>query len=132
MTSDGLAARVGSLSADSERFMPWRTTDGARIEPKGLPEMATPIEGIFEQGRFLGLLRQTPVQARDREHLLTLRNRASGGVIFTTLREFSPAAVETDFPALTDRSNVVVSADEAHRSQYGFKARAVSKTGEIA
>ncbi len=129
MTSDGLAARVGSLSADSERFMPWRTTDGARIEPKGLPEMATPIEGVFEQGRFLDLVRQTPVQARDREHL---RNRASGGVIFTTLQEFSPAADETDFPALTDRSNVVVSADEAHRSQYGFKARAVSKTGEIA
>ena len=78
------------------------------------------------------LLRQTPVQAQDREHLRTLLNRASGGVIFTTLQKFSPAADETDFPALTERSNVVVIADEAHRSQYGFKAKVASKTGEIA
>jgi type I restriction enzyme, R subunit len=78
------------------------------------------------------LLRQTPVQAQDREHLRTLLNRASGGVIFTTLQKFSPAADETDFPALTDRANVVVIADEAHRSQYGFKAKVASKTGEIA
>jgi type I restriction enzyme R subunit len=252
VTSDGLSARVGSLSADQERFMPWRTTDGTRIEPKGMPEMATLIEGVFEQGRFLDLLRhftvfgetggglikiiagyhqfhavkkavistlrasqravaedpavyglpsvkdqppgdhkagviwhtqgsgksllmafyagllvfdprmanptlvvltdrndlddqlfatfsqcrdllrQTPVQAQDREHLRTLLNRASGGVIFTTLQKFSPAADETDFPALTDRSNVVVIADEAHRSQYGFKAKVASQTGEIA
>lgn len=253
VTSDGLTARVGSLSADQERFMPWRTTDGRRIEPKGMPEMATLVEGVFEQGRFLDLLRhftvfgespaglikiiagyhqfhavkkavastlrasrtnwqaedpaeyglpsvdrqpagdhkagviwhtqgsgksllmafyagllvfdprmanptlvvltdrndlddqlfatfamcrdllrQTPVQAQDREHLRTLLNRASGGVIFTTLQKFSPATDETDFPALTDRSNVVVIADEAHRSQYGFKARVASKTGEIA
>ena len=252
VTSDGLSARVGSLSADFERFMPWRTTDGTRIEPKGSPEMATLIEGVFEPGRFLDLLRhftvfgesssglvkiiagyhqfhavkkavistlrasqravaedpavyglpsvkdqppgdhkagviwhtqgsgksllmafyagllvfdprmanptlvvltdrndlddqlfatfamckdllrQTPVQAQDREHLRTLLNRASGGVIFTTLQKFSPAADETDFPALTERSNVVVIADEAHRSQYGFKAKVASKTGEIA
>ncbi len=253
VSSDGLAARVGSLSADQERFMPWRTIDGSRIEAKGLPEMATLIEGIFERERFLELLRhftvfgerpdglvkiiagyhqfhavrkavistlrasrtnwqaedpadyglpsvdsqppgdhkagviwhtqgsgksllmafyagllvfdprmanptlvvltdrndlddqlfdtfamckdlirQTPVQAQDREHLRTLLNRASGGVIFTTLQKFSPAADETGFPMLTDRSNVVVIADEAHRSQYGFKARVASKTGEIA
>jgi type I restriction enzyme, R subunit len=252
VTSDGLSARVGSLSANQERFMPWRTTDGTRIEPKGMPEMATLIEGVFEQGRFLDLLRhftvfggtggglikiiagyhqfhavkkavistlrasqramaedpgvyglpsvkdqppgdhkagviwhtqgsgksllmafyagllvfdprmanptlvvltdrndlddqlfatfamckdllrQTPVQAQDREHLRTLLNRASGGVIFTTLQKFSPATDETDFPALTDRSNVVVIADEAHRSQYGFKAKVASRTGEIA
>lgn len=252
VTSDGLSARVGSLSADQERFMPWRTTDGSRIEPKGMPEMATLIEGVFEPGRFLDLLRhftvfgetggglikiiagyhqfhavkkavistlrasqravaedpavyglpsvkdqppgdhkagviwhtqgsgksllmafyagllvfdprmanptlvvltdrndlddqlfatfamckdllrQTPLQAQDREHLRTLLNRASGGVIFTTLQKFSPAADETDFPVLTDRSNVVVIADEAHRSQYGFKAKVAGKTGEIA
>ncbi|MCK9468630.1 MAG: type I restriction endonuclease subunit R [Porticoccaceae bacterium] len=252
VTSDGLMARVGSLSAEQERFMPWRTTDGTRIEPKGMPEMATLIEGVFEQGRFLDLLRhftvfgetaggltkiitgyhqfhavkkavistlrasqravaedpavyglpsvkdqppgdhkagviwhtqgsgksllmafyagllvfdprmanptlvvltdrndlddqlfatfamckdllrQTPVQAQDREHLRTLLNRASGGVIFTTLQKFAPKADESDFPTLTERSNVVVIADEAHRSQYGFKARVASKTGEIA
>lgn len=252
VTSDGLSARVGSLSADLERFMPWRTTDGRSIEPKGTPEMATLIEGVFEQGRFLDLLRhftvfgetggglikiiagyhqfhavkkavlstlrasrptasedpavyglpsvkdqppgdhkagviwhtqgsgksllmafyagllvteprmanptlvvltdrndlddqlfgtfamckdlirQTPVQAQDREHLRTLLNRASGGVIFTTLQKFSPVGDETTFPTLTDRQNVVVIADEAHRSQYGFKAKVAGKTGEIA
>ena len=261
VTSDGLSARVGSLSADFERFMPWRTTDGTRIEPKGMPEMATLIEGVFEPGRFLDLLRhftvfgetsgglikiiagyhqfhavkkavistlrasqvnwqaedpadyglpsvkdqppgdrkagviwhtqgsgksllmafyagllvadprmanptlvvltdrndlddqlfatfsqcrdllrQTPVQAQDREHLRTLLNRASGGVIFTTIQKFSPATLTPDpsppgrgeKSALTDRSNVVVIADEAHRSQYGFKAKVASQTGAIA
>src|SRR5690606_6256285 len=61
VTSDGLTARVGSLSADQERFMPWRTTDGTRIEPKGSPEMATLIEGVFEHRRFLDLLRHFTV-----------------------------------------------------------------------
>ena len=256
VTSDGLSARVGSLSADQERFMPWRTTDGTRIEPKGKPELATLVEGIFAPGRFLELLRhftvfaergdglvkiiagyhqfhgvrkavastlrasqverkgrvsedpaefglpsvesqppgdrkagviwhtqgsgksllmvfyagllvqhqamanptlvvltdrndlddqlfttfamckdlirQTPIQAKDREHLRTLLSRASGGVIFTTLQKFSPVGDEVDFPTLTNRANVVVIADEAHRSQYGFKARFAGKTGEIA
>ena len=252
VTSDGLSARIGSLSADQERFMPWRTTDGTRIEPKGMPEMATLIEGVFEQGRFLDLLRhftvfgetggglikiiagyhqfhavkksvistlrasqvavaedpavyglpsvkdqppgdhkagviwhtqgsgksllmafyagllvfeprmtnptlvvltdrndlddqlfatfsmckdlirQTPVQAEDREHLRSLLHRASGGVIFTTLQKFAPQPGETEFPVLTEGSNVVVIADEAHRSQYGFKAKVAGKTGEIA
>ena len=78
------------------------------------------------------LIRQTPVQAQDRDHLRTLLSRASGGVIFTTLQKFSPATDETEFPTLTDRANVVVIADEAHRSQYGFRAKVASKTGEIA
>ncbi|MDO4231896.1 MAG: type I restriction endonuclease, partial [Lautropia sp.] len=56
VTSDGIAARVGSLSADLERFMPWRTTDGADVAPKGAPELSTLIEGVFEQRRLLDLL----------------------------------------------------------------------------
>lgn len=72
------------------------------------------------------LIRQTPVQAEGREHLKTLLDRASGGVIFTTLQKFG----EIDGP-LTTRRNVVVIADEAHRSQYGFKAKVDAKTGEI-
>src|SRR5690554_1219157 len=72
------------------------------------------------------LIRQTPVQAESREHLQTLLNRASGGVIFTTLQKFG----EVTEP-LTTRRNVVVIADEAHRSQYGFKARVDAKTGEV-
>ncbi len=248
VVSDGMTARVGSLSADFERFMPWRTTDGAAVAPKGVPELATLIEGVFEPGRLLSLLRdftvfgqrdaglvkivagyhqfhavqravastiraakpvtevkedpqafgfqsvqaqsegdrragviwhtqgsgksllmafyagqlvkhpamqnptlvvltdrndldeqlfatflmcrdlirQTPVQAESREDLQRLLQRASGGVIFTTLQKFG----EVD-EALTLRSNVVVMADEAHRSQYGFKAKVDAKTGEI-
>ncbi|MGC9237983.1 MAG: DEAD/DEAH box helicase family protein, partial [Thiomonas sp.] len=57
------------------------------------------------------LVRQTPVQAESREHLQTLLNRASGGVIFTTLQKFGEIA-----QPLTTRRNVVVIADEAHRS----------------
>jgi type I restriction enzyme R subunit len=60
-----------------------------------------------------------------------LLDRPSGGVIFTTIQKFQPADGETDFPALTHRRNVVVIADEAHRSQYGFKAKVDAKTGEI-
>jgi len=248
VTSDGIAARVGSLSADFERFMPWRTTDGTDVVPKGAPELSTLIEGVFEHRRLLDLLRdftvfaetgaglvkiiagyhqfhavkkaveqtiralppanlvredparyglpsvkdqrpgdrrvgviwhtqgsgksllmafyagqlvkhpalenptlvvltdrndlddqlfstfsmcrdlirQTPVQAEGREHLKELLNRASGGVIFTTLQKFG----EIDGP-LTTRRNVVVIADEAHRSQYGFKAKVHAATGEV-
>lgn len=228
VTSDGIVARVGSLSADLERFMPWRTTDGNDVAPKGAPELSTLIEGVFEQRRLLDLLchftvfgetgsglakiiagyhqfhavrhavsstvaasspegnqrvgviwhtqgsgksllmafyagqlvkhpamanptlvvltdrndlddqlfstfsmcrdliRQTPVQAESREDLQKVLSRASGGVIFTTLQKFGEIA-----EPLTTRRNVVVIADEAHRSQYGFKAKVDAKTGEI-
>src|SRR5690606_10842615 len=72
------------------------------------------------------LIRQTPVQAEGRDHLKELLNRASGGVIFTTLQKFGEIA-----EPLTTRRNVVVIADDAHRSQSGFKAKADAKTGEI-
>lgn len=48
VTSDGITARVGSLTADQERFMPWRTTDGKVIAEKGQPELNILIEGIFD------------------------------------------------------------------------------------
>ncbi|GAA0287636.1 type I restriction endonuclease subunit R [Rhodovulum strictum] len=232
VTTDGIQARVGSLTADQERFMPWRTTDGAEVAPKGAPEMSVLIEGVFERGRLLALMRdftvfgetpggiakiiagyhqfhavrravdstvtasrgggdrkagviwhtqgsgksllmafyagqlvrepamenptivvitdrndlddqlfgtfamcrdlirQTPVQADSREDLQQALARASGGVVFTTIQKFAPEKGEA-YPMLTDRRNVVVIADEAHRSQYGFKAR-IEKTGEIA
>ncbi|WP_428310748.1 type I restriction endonuclease subunit R [Hydrocarboniphaga sp.] len=248
VTSDGIAARVGSLSADLERFMPWRTTDGRDVLPKGQPELPTLIEGLFEPRRYLDLLRhftvfgetgsglakivagyhqyhavnraiestirasggpaaiaeepaayglpsvttqargdrragviwhtqgsgksllmafyagrlvqhpamenptlvvltdrndlddqlfgtfsmckdlirQTPVQAESREDLQKLLARASGGVIFTTLQKFGEQA-----EPLTTRRNVVVIADEAHRSQYGFRARLDARTGAV-
>ncbi|MGQ3673882.1 type I restriction endonuclease subunit R [Xanthobacter sp. TB0136] len=234
VTSDGLTARVGSLTADQERFMPWRTTDGKVIAAKGQPELNVLIEGIFDRRRLLDLLhdftvfgetgsglakiiagyhqfhavrhaidktveasapqgdrkvgviwhtqgsgksllmafyagqlvrrpelenptivvitdrndlddqlfgtfsmcrdliRQTPIQADSRDDLQAALSRASGGVIFTTIQKFSPATGETIYPMLSDRRNIVVIADEAHRSQYGFRARIEQKTGEIA
>src|SRR5690606_29453292 len=56
VTSDGITARVGSLTADQERFMPWRTTEGKVIAEKGQPELSILIEGIFERRRLLDLL----------------------------------------------------------------------------
>jgi type I restriction enzyme R subunit len=234
VTSDGLTARIGSLTADQERFMPWRTTDGLVIAAKGQPELGILIEGIFEKRRLLDLLhdftvfgetgsglakiiagyhqfhavrhavektveacapqgdrkvgviwhtqgsgksllmafyagqlvrraelenptivvitdrndlddqlfgtfsmcrdliRQTPVQADSRDDLQSALSRASGGVIFTTIQKFSPATGESIYPMLSNRRNIVVIADEAHRSQYGFRARIEQKSGEIA
>lgn len=234
VTSDGITARIGSLTADQERFMPWRTTDGKVIAPKGQPELNILIEGIFDRRRLLDLLhnftvfgetgsglakliagyhqfhavqhavektveasapqgdrkvgviwhtqgsgksllmafyagqlvrrpelenptivvitdrndlddqlfgtfsmcrdliRQTPIQADSRDDLQSALSRASGGVIFTTIQKFSPATGDAIYPMLSDRRNIVVIADEAHRSQYGFRARIEPKTGEIA
>ena len=233
LTSDGLHARVGSLTANLERFMPWRTVDGSAVAPKGVPELETVIEGVFEKTRFLtllrdftvfgdpgsglvkimagyhqfhavrhavestatatspdgdrrigviwhtqgsgksllmafyagqiiahpamenptivvisdrndlddqlfgtfamcrDLLRQTPQQADSREDLQRVLTRPSGGVVFTTIQKFTPEHGETEYPVLTERRNVVVIADEAHRSQYGFRAKVERKTGEI-
>ena len=86
--------------------------------------------GTFSMCR--DLLRQTPRQADSREDLQKALTRPSGGVVFTTIQKFAPERGETDYPVLTDRRNVVVIADEAHRSQYGFRARVNRKTGEIA
>lgn len=75
------------------------------------------------------LLRQTPVQAQDREHLKSLLKVQSGGVIFTTIQKFQPENGNV-YDRLTDRSNVIVIADEAHRTQYGFKAKTVDIRNE--
>ncbi len=234
VTSNGLTARIGSLTANEERFMPWRTTDGSGHAAKGTAEMPVLIEGVFQPQRFLhlirdftvfgetgsgtvkiiagyhqfhavrhavaatiaaaspegsrkagviwhtqgsgksflmafyagqlvqhkdmanptivvitdrndlddqlfstfalcrDLIRQTPLQADSREDLQAALNRASGGVIFTTIQKFAPPPGAGAYPVLTDRRNVVIIADEAHRSQYGFKAKVAQKTGEIA
>ena len=70
--------------------------------------------------RCAELLRQDPVQAEDGIHLKQLLSVAAGGVVFTTIQKFMPDEGEARFPLLTDRRNVVVIADEAHRSQYDF------------
>lgn len=66
------------------------------------------------------ILPENPVQALTRTDLRTKLKRASGGVVFTTLQKFAPGEDGDTNPVLTDRRNVVVVADEAHRSQYGF------------
>ena len=80
--------------------------------------------------RCADILGQTPVQASGREHLRELLNRASGGVVFTTIHKFMPEKGEA-MPELSGRQNIVVIADEAHRSQYGFGGKVNEKTGEM-
>ncbi|QPM89002.1 hypothetical protein PSAL_002100 [Pseudooceanicola algae] len=234
VSSDGLLARIGSLTANEERFMPWRSVTGAAEDftPEGPQEMETLLKGVFDKGRFLELLRdftvfgdtgdgpfkiiagyhqffgarkaltnaieaskpegdrrigviwhtqgsgksllmaffagllvrspelqnptlivltdrndlddqlfqtfattkdlirQTPEHAESRDDLRELLERQSGGVIFTTMQKFAPEKGEERFPTLTDRRNVIVIADEAHRSQYGLNAKVSAKTGE--
>ena len=222
IVSDGLEARVGSLTATTERFMPWRTIDGEELAPATMPQLQVVVQGLFEKRRLLDylryfivfedegggvltkkiagyhqfhavnralaatldashetgdrrvgvvwhtqgsgksltmafyagrlvlephlenptivvltdrndlddqlygtfsrcheLLRQSPIQAEDREHLRMLLQVSSGGVVFTTIQKFMPSEGDR-YPALTDRRNVIVIADEAHRSQYDF------------
>ncbi len=233
ITSDGLLARIGSVSADEDRFMPWRTVTGAQDDftPEGPKEMDTLLRGVMQPDRLLqlvrdftvfgdqadgvfkiiggyhqfhgarkalvsaidavsvegdrkvgviwhtqgsgksllmaffagllvrapelqnptilvvtdrndlddqlygtfslcrDLIRQTPEQIEDRDDLRQKLDRQSGGVIFSTLQKFSPMAGEEDFPMLSDRRNIIVIADEAHRSQYGFDAKLDRTTG---
>jgi len=254
--SDGLEARIGTISADSERFMPWRTIAGDAVASSAMTQLEVLLRGVFDKRRFLDLvryfvvfeddgagtvtkkvagyhqfhavriavdetirassvegqaglvkeskgkyfakhqaggvagdrrigviwhtqgsgksltmafyagrlvthvamanptivvitdrndlddqlfgtfsrchelLRQTPVQANDREHLRELLKVASGGVIFTTAQKFFPEQPGAEHPLLSDRRNIIVMADEAHRSQYGFAAKFNKKTGQ--
>ncbi len=243
--SDGLEARVGTLTADRDRFMPWRTIAGEAIAPPEQPQLEVLVRGVFERSRFLQLLRdfivfedegggklakkmagyhqfhavnvaveetlraaalqanviaeetgryeagrkpggapgdrrigviwhtqgagksltmvfyagrilrhpamknptivvltdrndldgqlfgvfsrcrellgQEPIQAESRAHLRELlQNRQAGGIIFTTIQKFLPEEKGDPSPQLSDRRNIVVIADEAHRSQYDF------------
>lgn len=68
------------------------------------------------------LLRQEPVQAKDREHLKELLKVASGGIVFATIQKFLPEDQKSVYEQLSERKNIVVIADEAHRTQYGFEA----------
>ncbi|MFB9887043.1 type I restriction endonuclease subunit R [Balneatrix alpica] len=223
--SDGSEARMGSLSADIERFARWRTIDGVTVDPLGeFNELETLVRGVLQpailldylryfvlfeddgrlvkkiagyhqfhavraaigqvvnasrpggshkggvvwhtqgsgksitmtcfaarvmqeaamenptivvitdrndlDGQLFGvfslsqdLLREQPVQVATRGDLREkLANRPSGGIVFTTIQKFMPGEDEDTFPVLSQRSNIVVVADEAHRTQYGFSA----------
>ncbi len=71
--------------------------------------------GVFSLAQ--DLLRDQPIQANTRQDIRAkLKNRASGGIIFATIQKFMPGEDEDTFPVLSDRSNIVVIADEAHRT----------------
>ncbi|MBU1054795.1 MAG: type I restriction endonuclease subunit R [Proteobacteria bacterium] len=79
------------------------------------------------------LLRQEPVQAEDRGHLKKVLKVTSGGVIFTTIQKFQPEEGNV-YETLSERENIIVIADEAHRTQYGFKAKTIDdkdKNGNV-
>ncbi|MDO8685182.1 MAG: type I restriction endonuclease subunit R, partial [Clostridiales bacterium] len=77
------------------------------------------------------LLRQEPIQARDREHLKELLKVASGGIVFTTIQKFLPDTGKAEYDQLSDRTNIVVIADEAHRTQYGFEAKLLDEKDKV-
>ena len=80
------------------------------------------------------IIRQNPVQADNREQLKELLNVASGGVVFTTIQKFYTEEEKGIYPVLSSRFNIVVIADEAHRTQYGFKAKQIdikNEQGEV-
>lgn len=223
--ADGAEAKVGSLTADFERFLVWRSLDGKELDPHGeFGQDQTLFEGVFAKENILSiiqnfsvfvsgahpikmfpgyhqffavqkaykraleasgeagdgrgglmwhtqgsgksyemaclagmlatskelknptivvvtdrndldqqlyqtfvdakaLLRQEPKKAESRQDIRTLLDIPGGGVFFTTIQKFAIEDGEEAFPALTDRRNVFVFTDEAHRSQYGFSAR---------
>ncbi len=78
-------------------------------------------EQLFETfARCRDLLREDPVQAKSRAHLRKLLSVKAGGVVFTTIQKFFPEEKGDRHPLLSERRNIVVIADEAHRSQYDF------------
>ncbi|MCK4730152.1 MAG: type I restriction endonuclease subunit R [Candidatus Aenigmarchaeota archaeon] len=81
--------------------------------------------GVFSRGK--DLLRQTPTQANSRKKLKELLKVASGGIVFTTIQKFFPEETREKYPLLSERKNIVVIADEAHRTQYGFGAKVLQK-----
>jgi type I restriction enzyme, R subunit len=229
--SDGINAKVGTVTSNQEWFKMWRTADGVHIAPVAVPQYDTLIKGIFAKDRIIDILRssilfqaddgesyvkimagyhqyfavrkaiertkeavreegdrkigviwhtqgsgksllmvfyagglvreldnptvifitdrndldrqlfgtfskssdilrQIPVQADSRKALREMLDRESGGVLFTTIQKFVPGEDEDIMPVLCTRRNVIVIADEAHRSQYGLKSR-TNDDGEI-
>ncbi len=78
-------------------------------------------------GRCQDILRQKPKQADKRTDLEKLINVSSGGIVFTTIQKFFPDKDRKKYPVLSERDNIFVIVDEAHRSQYGFSAKIVNK-----
>jgi type I restriction enzyme R subunit len=133
-------ATVKAIKGDKRVGIVWHTQGSGKSLTMGFyagkiihrPELANPTLLILTDRNDLDdqlfqtfsgcseLLRQTPVQAGDRAQLRELLKTASGGVVFTTIQKFLPEEKGDRYPQLSDRSNIIVIADEAHRSQYDF------------
>jgi Type I site-specific restriction-modification system, R (restriction) subunit and related helicases len=74
-------------------------------------------------------LQQNPEHAESRDDVRNYMSKNSGGIIFSTIQKFAPDDDEKTMPVLTSRSNVIVIADEAHRSQYGLEAKYNTENG---
>lgn len=84
--------------------------------------------GVFANSG--NLLRESPQPVRSRGELRdVLSDRPSGGIIFSTIQKFGLESGEKNFPELSNRHNIIVIVDEAHRTQYGFKAKIDGSTG---
>lgn len=229
ITSDGINAKVGTISSDFDRFMFWRTVDGNGEAPSSTPQLKVMLQGMMDKKRILEIvtkytffvneedksfkilagyhqyfavkkalykthlaasengdrkvgviwhtqgsgksfsmlmyarqlvlelnnptiviitdrndlddqlfgtfskssdyLRQNPKQAETRQQLRNLLSVESGGIVFTTIQKFAPDESDQSIEALTKRKNVIVIADEAHRSQYGLEAK--EKDGKV-
>ena len=232
--SDGIEARMGSLTSPSERFMPWKTIDGTKLAENYQLGLDVLLKGVFAPIRLLAflhhfilfeedssgslskklggyhqfhavqkavtatilasqnegnrkagvvwhtqgsgksltmvfyagalmthpemgnptlvvitdrndldeqlfstfaknkdLLRQTPARAENRDHLRVLLQVSSGGVVFTTIQKFLPEEKGARFSTLSERKNIVVIADEAHRTQYGFREKLDASSGHV-
>ena len=117
LISDGIAARIGSLTADRERFMPWRTIDGDAIEPKGAPELETVLKGVFQPEHFLRLIRDFTVFADTGETTIKIiagyhQFHATLRAVAATVRalpDADPTLTKTDpsnYPISTTRGTV--------------------------
>ncbi len=133
-------ATIGAVTGDHRVGVVWHTQGSGKSLSMAFyagklvqqPELANPTLVILTDrndlddqlfGTFAGcheLLRQKPVQAESREDLRAKLQVASGGVVFTTIQKFMPDERGETHPLLSDRANIVVIADEAHRSQYDF------------
>lgn len=104
----------GETRGDFVRLIDWERPDRNDLDGQ--------LFGVFSLAQ--DLLREQPVQATTRQELRALLgNRPSGGIVFATIQKFMPGEDEDVFPLLSDRHNIVVIADEAHRTQYGFEAK---------
>ena len=122
--SISMACFAGKLTKQSEMKNPTLLIVTDRNDLDGQ------LFATFSQAKML--LGQEPVQCESVADLReTLANKPSGGIIFTTIQKFSLQKDESSFPVLSERDNIVVIADEAHRSQYGFDAMLNNETGQF-